>query len=72
MLYCASKARMRQQIDQVRKKRGAANLEGPSGLKMNRPVPVESILEQIEKGGLKMAAPPIPPSVQPPVPARSS
>src|SRR5437763_6118414 len=72
MLYCPSKARMRQQIDQVKKRRGAANLEGPSGLKMNRPVPVESILEQIEKGGLKMAAPPIPPSVQPPVPARSS
>src|SRR5438874_13415558 len=68
MLYCASKARMGQQIDQVNKKRGAANLEGPSGLKMNRPVPVESILEQIEKGGLKTPAPPVPS----PVPAHSS
>jgi len=68
MLYCASKARMGQQIDQVNKKRGAANLEGPSGLKMNRPVPVESILEQIEKGGLKTPAPPVPSAV----PAHSS
>ena len=68
MLYCASKARMGQQIDQVKKKRGAANSEGPSGLKMNRPVPVESILEQIEKGGLKTPAPPVPS----PVPAHSS
>ena len=71
MLYCASKARMRQQIDQVKKRRGAPNLDGPSGLKMNRPVPVESILEQVEKGGLKMPVAPAPPSVQPPVPARS-
>lgn len=55
MLYCASKARMRQQLDQVKKRRGAANLDGPSGLKLNMPVPVESILEQVEKGGLKMA-----------------
>ena len=72
MLYCASKARMGQQIDQVKKKRGAANSEGPSGLKMNRPVPVESIIEQIEKGGLKTAAPPAPSFAPPAVPAHSS
>jgi twitching motility protein PilT len=72
MLYCASKARMRQQLDLVKKKLGAADLDGPSGLKLNRPVPVESIVEQVEKGGLKMAGPPIPSSVPPPIPAHLS
>jgi len=72
MLYCASKARMRQQIDLVKKKLGATDLDGPSGLKLNRPVPVESIVEQVEKGGLKTAAPPIPASVPPPIPAHLS
>jgi twitching motility protein PilT len=72
MLYCASKARMRQQIEQVKKRGGATNMDGPSGLKLNRPVPVKSILEQVEKGGLRMGTTPNPPTPPPPIPARSS
>jgi twitching motility protein PilT len=68
ILYCASKARMRQQLDQVKKRRGATNLDGPSGLKLNMPVPVKSILEQVEKGGLRAGTT----SNPPPIPAQSS
>jgi len=72
ILYCASKARMRQQLDQVKKQRGAAHLDGPSGLKLNMPTPVESIIEQVEKGGLKTAPPPVPRANPPPLPAQIS
>jgi twitching motility protein PilT len=72
ILYCASKARMRQQIDQVKKRNGATAVDGPSGLKLNMPVPVESILEQVEKGGSRMGVASNLQASPPPIPARSS
>ncbi|MEY2491735.1 MAG: twitching motility protein PilT [Verrucomicrobiota bacterium] len=72
ILYCASKARMRQQLDQVKKRNGATAVDGPSGLKLNMPVPVESILEQVEKGGSRMGVASNLQASPPPIPARSS
>ena len=46
LIYCTNKGRMRRDLDQLRKRRGAAGMsDSPSGLKLNIPESIESILE---------------------------
>ncbi len=46
MTYCTNKNRMRRDLDQAKKRLGAAVPEAPSGLKLNIPKSISAILEE--------------------------
>ncbi len=41
LLYCNRKAKMRRELDNLNKKRSAQDVDGPSGLKLNIPAPID-------------------------------
>ena len=46
LTYCTNKNKMHRDLDLAKKRRGAINLDAPSGLKLNIPKPIEAILQE--------------------------
>ena len=46
LMYCTNKSRMRRDLDLAHKRRGSAEINKPSGLKLNIPTPIQTILEE--------------------------
>lgn len=46
LTYCTNKGRMRRDLDLVNKRRGSADVNKPSGLKLNIPTPIQTILQE--------------------------
>jgi hypothetical protein len=45
MVSCTNKGKVRQELDQIQKRKGAAHAHAPSGLKLNIPEPIRIIYE---------------------------
>ena len=46
LMYSTNKSRMRRDLDLAHKRRGSAEINKPSGLKLNIPTPIQTILEE--------------------------